>query len=52
MATKANEGLEDAEILHRSCPNVRIVELPMFPREIVGVEKLKEIRRDLLEEGG
>jgi len=40
LLTKARQQREYIEILHRSCPNVRIVELPMFPREIVGVETL------------
>ena len=52
LLTKARQQRKYIEILHRSYPNMRIVELPMFPQEIVGVEKLKEIGRDLFEEGG
>lgn len=50
LVTKAKQQREYIEILRDTYPNVRMVELPMFPHEIKGVDRLKDIRRNLFEE--
>jgi len=50
LLTKARQQRKYIEILHDEYPNVTMIELPMFPHEIKGVDKLKDIRRSLFEE--
>lgn len=50
LLTKAEQQRGYIEILHDSYPNVEMVELPMFPREIKGVDRLKDIQRNLFKE--
>ena len=50
LLTKAKQQGGYIRILRDSYPDVKIVELPMFPHEIKGMDKLRVIQRNLFEE--
>ncbi len=47
LVTKARQQRRYIELLHDRYHYMEIVELPMFPREIKGVERLKDIEKSL-----
>ena len=47
LLTKAQQQRRYIELLHDRYHYMKIVELPMFPREIKGVERLKDIEKCL-----
>ena len=47
LVTKAQQQRAYIELLHGRYHYMEIVELPMFPREIKGVERLKDIEKSL-----
>ena len=47
LRAKASQQRGYIETLHRKYPNLEMIELPMFPHEIKGMVKLKEIRARL-----
>ena len=50
LVTKARQQREYIEILHDRYPKLKLVELPMFPHEIKGMDKLKDIEKNLFQE--
>ena len=50
LVVKARQQREYIEILHDSYPDLKMVELPMFPHEIKGLDKLRGIERHLFKE--
>ena len=50
MSTKHNQQQEYLRRIHNTYSNIEIVELPMFPYEIKGLERLVEIERTLFSE--
>ena len=49
LITKAEQQREYIKMLHDTYSDMKIVEIPMFPREIKGVDRLKDIGEYLLE---
>ena len=49
LLTKAEQQREYIKILHDRYSNMKIVEIPMFPREIKGMERLRTLGKYLLE---
>jgi len=49
LIAKAEQQREYIKILHDKCSDMKIVEIPMFPREIKGVDRLRDIGNYLLE---
>lgn len=49
LVTKAQQQRRYIELLHDRYHFMEIVELPLFPREIKGVERLKDIEKSLFE---
>ena len=47
--TKARQQREYIEILHDRYSKLRLIEIPMFPHEIKGMDKLKDIEKNLFE---
>ena len=47
LINKADQQRKYIDILHQKCSNIEMVELPMFPHEIMGIEKLKSIQARL-----
>ena len=52
LLSKSRQQKSYIEILHDRFPNVKTVELPMFPHEIKGIDKLKNIQVRLFGETG
>jgi arsenite-transporting ATPase len=50
MSTKYNQQQKYLQRIHNSYSNMEIVEVPMFPYEIKGLERLREIERILFAE--
>ena len=42
LRTKARQQRHYLDHIHKTCENLQIVEIPLFPREIKGIERLKE----------
>ena len=49
LITKAEQQREYIKMLHDTYSDMKIVEIPMFPREIKGVDRLREVGKYLLE---
>ena len=49
LVTKARQQSEYIEILHDRYPKLKLVEIPMFPHEIKGMDKLKDIEKNLFQ---
>lgn len=49
LVIKAEQQREYIKILHDRYSDMKIVEIPMFPREIKGVDRLREVGKYLLE---
>jgi arsenite-transporting ATPase len=49
LLTKAQQQRQYIELLHDRYHYMEIFELPMFPHEIKGVERLKDIEKSLFE---
>lgn len=49
LVIKAEQQREYIKILHDRYADMKIVEIPMFPREIKGVDRLREVGKYLLE---
>jgi arsenite-transporting ATPase len=47
LLTKARQQRAYIEALHGSYTDLRMIELPMFPREIKGMDRLRDIEKDL-----
>ena len=52
LLTKSKQQREYIDILQRRYPNLDKMELPMFPREIKGIDRLQDIRKNLFSEAG
>jgi arsenite-transporting ATPase len=52
LRAKASQQRGYIDILHNKYPNIIMVELPMFPHEIKGRDKLKEIQARLFNHAG
>ena len=50
LVTKARQQREYIEILYDRYPKLKMIELPMFPYEIKGMDKLKDIEENLFQE--
>lgn len=50
LLTKSRQQQEYIGLLRRRYPKVKMVELPMFPREIKGMSRLKDIEKHLFAE--
>ena len=48
LQRKARQQRAHLELLRRSYGHLRLVELPLFPYEITGLERLEEVRRALI----
>jgi arsenite/tail-anchored protein-transporting ATPase len=44
LLAKANQQRHYITLLHTRFPNLKMVEIPMFPHEIKGIEKLKQVK--------
>jgi arsenite-transporting ATPase len=49
LATKAKQQREYVEVLYDRYPKLKMIELPMFPYEIKGMDKLKDIEKNLFQ---
>ncbi|MFC1990663.1 ArsA family ATPase [Chloroflexota bacterium] len=47
LRTKARQQEEYMKVIYDKCPDLRIIELPMFPYEIKGADRLREVGRIL-----
>jgi arsenite-transporting ATPase len=47
LQSKADQQKEYIDLLHRQYKAMRIVEVPLFPHEIKGIDRLKEVERSL-----
>ncbi len=52
LFAKASQQKGYIDILHNKYPNIEMVELPMFPHEIKGVDRLREIQAGLFKQAG
>jgi arsenite-transporting ATPase len=52
LLTRASQQKSYIDILHKKYPNIEMVELPMFPHEIKGIDKLREIQTRLFKQAG
>lgn len=52
LFAKASQQKGYIDILHNKYPNIEMVELPMFPHEIKGVYRLREIQAGLFNQAG
>jgi arsenite-transporting ATPase len=47
LQAKAEQQREYIELLHRRYQGMRIIELPLFPHEIKGIDKLRKVEKSL-----
>ena len=47
LQSKADQQKGYLELLHHKCQHMKIVEVPLFPHEIKGVERLREVEKAL-----
>ncbi|MBM3182822.1 MAG: ArsA family ATPase [Chloroflexi bacterium] len=51
LVTKARQQREYIDLLQSRYPDLEKVELPMFPREIKGIDRLKDVGKSLFQNG-
>jgi arsenite-transporting ATPase len=49
LRTKARQQRNYLELIYKRYANLRIVELPLFPQEVKGLARLREVARILFE---
>ena len=52
LVTRASQQKGYIDILHKKYPNIEMVEIPMFPHEIKGIDRLREIQIRLFKQAG
>jgi arsenite-transporting ATPase len=49
LRTKAQQQQNYLELIYRRYANLKIVELPLFPQEVKGLDRLREVARVLFQ---